>query len=254
MAVATCTAPALKEGLTCGREARHSTPQALCGSHHRQLGRDGTLAPLKLNWTPRLEGVDCSGPGTEGECGRPAIYAKPAPMCASHRRQFVRTGKMNPLRPVSRKQPARERNEQGDKFCTPCKRWLPESVFGPDPQTGDKLTGRCRQCLTDDGLRRKFGITVAQYEERLAAQGGTCAVCKSPPHPTRRMHVDHDHACCPDYNRTCGKCIRGLLCTNCNLGLGNFKDAEEVMLAAIEYLGVWRSGMGDIDPQGAAAA
>lgn len=75
------------------------------------------------------------------------------------------------------------------------------------------------------GLER-HGITVAQYDELLAAQGGTCAICHESQTTfsdgrVRRLDVDHDHRCCPG-RHSCGACIRGLLCSNCNRGIFRF--------------------------------
>jgi hypothetical protein len=80
----------------------------------------------------------------------------------------------------------------------------------------------------------KFGITPQQYDAMLAAQGGTCAIC--PGSGTgKALAVDHDHACCPG-RKSCGKCVRGLLCENCNNGLGRFRDSPELLAAAVAYL------------------
>jgi hypothetical protein len=68
-------------------------------------------------------------------------------------------------------------------------------------------------------LRTTFGLTLEQYDEILEAQGGVCAICGAPP-GEKNLGVDHDHACCPSSRKTCGKCIRGLLCMNCNQELG----------------------------------
>lgn len=76
-------------------------------------------------------------------------------------------------------------------------------------------------------LRRKFGITQAEYEQMLDAQGGGCGVCGDAPRPGQALHVDHDH-------RT-GR-VRGLLCVNCNNGLGQFKEAPGRVRMALEYL------------------
>lgn len=59
----------------------------------------------------------------------------------------------------------------------------------------------------------------------LEAQGGCCAICKAP--KGNKLCVDHDH-------RT-GK-VRGLLCSNCNAGLGMFKDSEDLLQSAKGYL------------------
>lgn len=72
-----------------------------------------------------------------------------------------------------------------------------------------------RQWVYD--LKWKFGVTEDQYRELLAKQGGRCAICLKKP-GKYRLSVDHDHSCCPGA-RSCGRCIRGLLCGNCNLKL-----------------------------------
>lgn len=78
-------------------------------------------------------------------------------------------------------------------------------------------------------LASKYGITEADYEEMVEAQGNRCAVCFSDTVGGRydRWHIDHDHAT--------GK-VRGLLCTNCNRGIGHFKDNPLFLASAIEYL------------------
>lgn len=79
-------------------------------------------------------------------------------------------------------------------------------------------------------LRGKFGMTMQQYDEMLAAQGGCCAICKDSqpggPHKTHFM-IDHDHGT--------GE-VRGLLCSRCNTGLGQFRDNPKLLKAAIHYL------------------
>jgi hypothetical protein len=87
-------------------------------------------------------------------------------------------------------------------------------------------------------LKRNFQMTLKQYEERLASQGGVCANprCKSPkPGGMGEFHVDHDHACCPG-KKSCGKCIRGLLCQACNSVLGRIHDNAEILLGLVDYL------------------
>jgi hypothetical protein len=86
---------------------------------------------------------------------------------------------------------------------------------------------------------RRYGIEWEQYEKMLAEQGGVCAICQRPPTGRgtsgQRLHVDHDHSCCPG-NRSCGKCVRALLCTNCNRGIGYFQDNPALLRVAINYL------------------
>jgi hypothetical protein len=74
-------------------------------------------------------------------------------------------------------------------------------------------------------LRKVYGITLEDYDARLALQKGVCAICKQP--DSQALSVDHDHKT---------KRIRGLLCGSCNLGLGSFRDDKTRLKAAILYL------------------
>jgi len=77
-------------------------------------------------------------------------------------------------------------------------------------------------------LRHGYNISVPQYEALLAEQHGCCAICGTDACATgRHFAVDHDH--------TTGR-IRGLLCVNCNQGIGKFKEQTDIMKRAIEYL------------------
>ncbi|MHB9861971.1 endonuclease VII domain-containing protein [Streptomyces sp. YIM S03343] len=83
---------------------------------------------------------------------------------------------------------------------------------------------------------RRYKLTPAAYAALLESQGGGCAICGTEPTPTVGMHVDHDHGCCPSRKQSCGKCVRGLLCSSCNLMLGYAKDDPDVLRRAIRYL------------------
>jgi len=71
---------------------------------------------------------------------------------------------------------------------------------------------------------KPFGITPDIYYAILNAQGGGCGICGA---KQRRFHVDHCHAT--------GR-VRGLLCSECNLGLGKFKDNPKTLESAAMYL------------------
>ena len=47
--------------------------------------------------------------------------------------------------------------------------------------------------------------------------------------------IDHDHSCCPG-STSCGKCVRGVLCGECNLMIGLGKDRQDILVSASEYL------------------
>jgi hypothetical protein len=106
-----------------------------------------------------------------------------------------------------------------------------------------------RREIASSNLRARHGLSLEQYEQLYRDQRGQCAICGrgieraydpasesgkrgAKPHGA---HIDHDHRCCAT-SKSCGQCVRGLLCSRCNTGLMGFRDDPQIMLAAIEYL------------------
>lgn len=73
-----------------------------------------------------------------------------------------------------------------------------------------------KERLRYNALEWKYGLTRAAFDAMLIEQGHRCAVCRSAD-PGRWWCVDHDHSCCSGRGKTCGKCVRGILCENCNM-------------------------------------
>ena len=101
---------------------------------------------------------------------------------------------------------------------------------------GVSRSARWRQANPDANkrheLKAKYGITLEQYNQMLGDQNGVCAICKKPETKrlagkTQTLAVDHCHKT--------GN-IRGLLCSKCNLGIGNLMDNPEIILAAASYI------------------
>jgi hypothetical protein len=130
------------------------------------------------------------------------------------------------------------------QICNRCfvEKPLDEDSFFKHRNTKTKFTKQCKVCISSSTKKYRednsevvlskkktqwlitnFKRTDEWYEETLAYQGGHCALCDSIPEG-RRFQVDHDHTCCPTdrahSRKTCGKCIRGLLCEGCNTRLG----------------------------------
>lgn len=80
-----------------------------------------------------------------------------------------------------------------------------------------------------------YNLTEERIEKILEIQNNRCVLCLSLFTEENIFSVDHDHACCPG-STSCGKCIRGFLCTSCNTGLGKLKDDVAVLTRAIQYL------------------
>lgn len=78
-------------------------------------------------------------------------------------------------------------------------------------------------------LKKVYGLTESQFLSLHAQQGGRCKIClKHESDMAHGLHVDHCHET---------GLVRGLLCFNCNRGLGSFKDDLQSLRAAIRYLG-----------------
>lgn len=82
-------------------------------------------------------------------------------------------------------------------------------------------------------LLRNYNLQYEDYLKMAETQDGKCAICSK--EPSRRLDVDHDHSCCAT-TPTCGKCTRGLLCSNCNTAIGLLKESTELVINSLSYL------------------
>lgn len=121
------------------------------------------------------------------------------------------------------------RDEFGRKLCGRCEVWQPPEAFSHRTQ-GEQTW--CNDCCSSYMLERRYGITRSEMFAMLQRQGGGCAICGT---KNAAWHVDHNHACCAGV-RTCGKCIRGILCSRCNHLLGEAQDDPVILLAALRYV------------------
>jgi hypothetical protein len=114
---------------------------------------------------------------------------------------------------------------------------------------------------------KRFGLTPESFQAMLEAQGYACAMGREPFEEGQRICIDHDHACCPvapgARARSCGKCVRGLLCLTCNVAVGYVETYSELVASYLETaqrpaspqlagrsgLAVLRGGDGDGDPR-----
>jgi hypothetical protein len=120
----------------------------------------------------------------------------------------------------------------GMATCNRCQERKPVGEF--PALLGGKY--HCRSCLNEANhvqQLRRMKCSPAQFQALLQAQNGKCAICGAT-HGHRscrgevcRLAVDHDHQT--------GE-VRGLLCNNCNRGLGRFKESVQNLEAALRYL------------------
>ena len=98
---------------------------------------------------------------------------------------------------------------------------------------------RQKLAVTPDMARRRYlkhtyGVTPEWFDATLSAQGGACAVCADS-NPVGPWQIDHDHNCCPG-KRSCGSCIRAILCPRCNVTSGAFEDDPALLRMAAAYV------------------
>ena len=123
--------------------------------------------------------------------------------------------------------------------CLRCREIKPVSDFPSETRTSHV----CRSCARLHRVEKMYGLPAEKYLELLKTQNHQCAICfqgetweqfgKIVP-----LSVDHDHSCCPG-KKSCGNCVRGLLCASCNHGLGKFESRGVSMQAISDYLTVW---------------
>ena len=110
--------------------------------------------------------------------------------------------------------------------CRHCKLDLPLHNFHIDRKQANGFYNVCRSCRSK--YRRLIDISQKEYQEILASQNNQCAICgKDATEFKTSLNVDHDYKT---------KKIRGLLCTNCNMGLGHFKDSLSNLHRALMYI------------------
>lgn len=224
---------------SCGRLMTHKSLK-LCGGHYAQQRRGDILTPLKKS---RKRGLSTP-------CKFPGCRYLDAPdgngYCRHHWRQQYLGQELVPLKGNSnRGRLVLVRDMSGNKLCPSCGEWKPEDDFSRNSNSSDGLNHRCRRCHASAQKKSKYGIDIVEFESLLDAQGGTCAICPATARVDGfRLSIDHDHTCCPG-TLSCGRCIRGILCPDCNRGMGLFRDNINSLLRAAEYL---RGGV--IPPRG----
>ena len=116
-------------------------------------------------------------------------------------------------------------------------------------QAASRRTPDGRRTQMATSLKQMHGLSLEQYAGLWDRQRGLCAICRKPlirsydpdslvdrkgPRADQ-AHIDHDHGCCPG-RKSCGSCVRGLLCPSCNTGLACFRDKSQLLLAAATYV------------------
>lgn len=137
------------------------------------------------------------------------------------------------------------------KQCIKCKEVKSIDQYPKHKSTKDGYRSECKKCRAiyskewreqnpeqrkSSHLKELYNITLDEYKAMWINQKGCCKLCGNYQFKfTQFFAVDHNHKCCQG-KTSCGKCIRGLLCNDCNTGLGKFKDNTDVLKKAINYI------------------
>lgn len=132
------------------------------------------------------------------------------------------------------------------RVCTTCNILKDEIDFYKRSDRPSGFTSSCKMCRKDEAKRKwtprkqssyklkvNYGLTLDEYNSMLEDQDGVCAICntvetaKSNAGYIKNLAVDHCHKT--------GK-VRGLLCQDCNIGIGKLKDDINLLKKAEEYL------------------
>jgi hypothetical protein len=127
--------------------------------------------------------------------------------------------------------------ERDEFWCLPCRNrtkvHLPRKYVGTKQERNRQATKAWRESnpnkVLDKRYKERYGVTFVEYQLMLKAQNHKCAICGVNEKESRqgKLVVDHNHAT---------KAIRGLLCHNCNCGLGHFNDNIDKLQNAIKYI------------------
>ncbi len=152
------------------------------------------------------------------------------------------------------------------KTCTKCRTEKVSAEFHRDPRNRDGLRSWCKGCISAQRKGRydraqstiqlrawrarnpyavrkaeqrrvtvTYGLTPAAFDKLLVSQVGRCAICNTEMRRRGEPQIDHNRACCPG-KQSCGKCVRGLLCSGCNRGIGLMRDDAAVLRSASAYI------------------
>ena len=86
--------------------------------------------------------------------------------------------------------------------------------------------------------KARYGVSRETFRRMLVSSAGVCAICRQLCVSGHALSIDHNHQCCSG-EKSCGQCLRGLLCKACNRLLGDSRERIEVLQAAIRYLRQW---------------
>lgn len=179
----------------------------MCRTHYTQVQRGKALSRIQ-----RTSTTDGSHRSCRFDSCQRAALAKG--LRNGHYQQHS-TGR--PLAPLRRKRDNatyRAMIESGFVECLECGVSKPTSEYSTGRQK-NALRPYCKPCNSVRVRLSHYNVTKEFLDQLWRFQGERCAICGTAETGMRAPHIDHDHACCK-LGRSCGACVRGLVCSNCN--------------------------------------
>lgn len=141
------------------------------------------------------------------------------------------------------------------KQCVRCGNSKPHQDFCKGKNYKDGIRGTCKKCHTEYQIEyykknkdkreeknkmntkythpwKRHHLQEEEYNNLLVKFNGKCHICKK----NEATSIDHDHSCCESGKRSCGKCVRGILCRGCNTALGSLKEDPETIRSLLKYI------------------
>jgi len=138
------------------------------------------------------------------------------------------------------------------KICKKCNIEKPINNFGKNNRTKDRFANLCKACDSvrvsewqkNNSIKYKESLKKRRFKRHntteenciklYVLQNKSCSMCNVK-FDLDSLNIDHDHSCCPG-QYSCGSCIRGLLCSPCNLFLGMYEKNPKSLKGLIKYI------------------
>ncbi|MGW6021670.1 endonuclease domain-containing protein [Streptomyces sp. NPDC055099] len=196
------------DGWACDRTSdRHAFTKGMCRTHYTQTHRGKALS--RIQHTTTTDGIhrNCRF----DNCQRAALAKG---LCNGHYQQQSAGRPLAPLRRKRDNATYQAMVESGFVECLGCGENKPTSAYSAVNRAG-ALRPYCKPCNSERVRLSHYNVTKEFLDQLWRFQGERCAICGITEAGMRTPHVDHDHSCCK-VGRSCGMCVRGLVCSNCN--------------------------------------